>query len=98
MASYNQDTHEITWSITVTPEWLENENRHYSLKGYFLTDSKFSDLSLDDLTFEPGYLDLKNGGKVTLTGDTLTFHTDVRQIVTITYKERVEFEAPKQLL
>ena len=29
------------------------------------------------------------------TGDTLTFHTDVRQIVTITYKERVEFEGTK---
>lgn len=95
VASYNQDTHEITWSITVTPEWLENENRHYSLEGYSLTDSKFSSLTLDDLTFEPGYLDLKDGGKVTLTGDTLTFHTDVRQIVTITYKERVEFEGTK---
>lgn len=89
--NYHPDAHEITWSITVTPERLVNENQYYSLKDYTLTDGAFAGLTLNDLTFEPSWLNLNDGQKVTLENGTLTFHSDVRQIVTIRYNTKVDF-------
>lgn len=74
---YNQDTHEITWTIQVTPE------NGYSLKDYYLEDSQFpssidqftaSDCSTSDFKIENGKL---------------TFTSDIQQAVTLQYKTKV---------
>ena len=74
---YNQDTHEITWTIQVTPV------NGYSLNGYYLEDSQFpssidqftaSDCSTSDFKIENGKL---------------TFTNDIQQAVTLQYKTKV---------
>ena len=75
--SYNQDTHEITWTIQVTPV------NGYSLNGYYLEDSQFPS-STDQFTASGcNTSDFKIGnGK-------LTFTSDIKQAVTLQYKTKV---------
>lgn len=74
---YNQDTHEITWTIQVTPV------NGYSLNGYYLEDSQFPS-SIDQFT--------ASGCKTsdfTISGNRLTFTSDIKQAVTLKYKTKV---------
>lgn len=74
---YNQDTHEITWEIQVTPE------NGYSLKDYYLEDSQFPTSAGDFQLTDCNTSDFKiENGK-------LTFTNDIQQAVTLQYKTKV---------
>ena len=76
--SYNQDTHEITWTIQVTPV------NGYSLNGYYLEDSQFPS-STDQFTASGC-----NTSDFTIDGNgKLTFTSDIKQAVTLQYKTKV---------
>lgn len=75
--NYNQDTHEITWTIQVTPV-----NGH-SLNGYYLEDSQFPS-SIDQFTASGC-----NTSDFTISGNRLTFTSDIKQAVTLQYKTKV---------
>lgn len=75
--SYNQDTHEITWTIQVTPV------NGYSLKDYYLEDSQFPS-SIDQFTASGC-----NTSDFTISGNRLTFTNDIQQAVTLQYKTKV---------
>lgn len=75
--NYNQDTHEITWTIRVTPE------NGYSLNGYYLEDSQFPS-STDQFT-----ADGCTTSDFTISGNRLTFTSDIKQAVTLQYKTKV---------
>ena len=75
--SYNQDTHEITWTIRVTPE------NGYSLKDYYLEDKQFPTSANDFQLTGCSTSDFKiENGK-------LTFANDIQQAVTLQYKTKV---------
>lgn len=75
--NYNQDTHEITWTIQVTPV------NGYSLNGYYLEDSQFPS-SIDQFTASGC-----NTSDFTISGNCLTFTSDIKQAVTLQYKTKV---------
>lgn len=75
--NYNQDTHEITWTIQVTPV------NGYSLKDYYLEDSQFPS-SIDQFTASGC-----NTSDFTVSGNRLTFTSDIKQAVTLQYKTKV---------
>lgn len=75
--NYNQDTHEITWTIQVTPV------NGYSLKDYYLEDSQFPS-SIDQFTASGC-----NTSDFTISGNRLTFTNDIQQAVTLQYKTKV---------
>ena len=75
--SYNQDTHEITWTIRVTPE------NGYSLNGYYLEDSQFPS-SIDQFTASGC-----NTSDFKIENGKLTFTNDIQQAVTLQYKTKV---------
>lgn len=75
--NYNQDTHEITWTIQVTPV------NGYSLKDYYLEDSQFPS-SIDQFTASGC-----NTSDFTISGNRLTFTSDIKQAVTLQYKTKV---------
>lgn len=75
--NYNQDTHEITWTIQVTPV------NGYSLKDYYLEDSQFPS-SIDQFTASGC-----NTSDFTINGNRLTFTSDIKQAVTLQYKTKV---------
>lgn len=75
--NYNQDTHEITWTIQVTPV-----NGH-SLNGYYLEDRQFPS-SIDQFTASGC-----NTSDFTISGNRLTFTSDIKQAVTLQYKTKV---------
>ena len=74
---YNQDTHEITWTIQVTPV------NGYSLNGYYLEDSQFPS-SIDQFTASGC-----STSDFTISGNRLTFTSDIKQVVTLQYKTKV---------
>lgn len=77
--NYDQNSHEITWTITVKPIGT-------TLNGYTLTDAQFP-ASLDDFTFRDSWIK----DKVELNGSALKFKDDcnIQQNVTFTYKTKV---------
>lgn len=75
--NYNQDTHEITWTIQVTPV------NGYSLNGYYLEDSQFPS-SIDQFTASGC-----NTSDFTISGNRLTFTSDIKHSVTLQYKTKV---------
>lgn len=75
--SYNQDTHEITWTIQVTPV------NGYSLKDYYLEDSQFPS-SIDQFTASGC-----NTSDFKIENGKLTFTNDIQQAVTLQYKTKV---------
>lgn len=75
--NYNQDTHEIIWTIQVTPV------NGYSLKDYYLEDSQFPS-SIDQFTASGC-----NTSDFTISGNRLTFTSDIKQAVTLQYKTKV---------
>lgn len=75
--SYNQDTHEITWTIQVTPV------NGYSLNGYYLEDSQFPS-SIDQFTASGC-----NTSDFKIENGRLTFTSDIKQAVTLQYKTKV---------
>lgn len=75
--NYNQDTHEITWTIQVTPV------NGYSLNGYYLEDSQFPS-SIDQFTASGC-----STSDFTISGNRLTFTSDIKQAVTLQYKTKV---------
>ena len=75
--NYNQDTHEITWTIQVTPV-----NGH-SLNGYYLEDSQFPS-SIDQFTASGC-----NTSDFKIENGKLTFTNDIQQAVTLQYKTKV---------
>lgn len=74
---YNQDTHEITWTIQVTPV------NGYSLKDYYLEDSQFPS-STDQFTASGC-----NTSDFKIESGKLTFTSDIKQAVTLQYKTKV---------
>lgn len=75
--NYNQDTHEITWTIQVTPV------NGYFLNGYYLEDSQFPS-SIDQFTASGC-----NTSDFTISGNRLIFTSDIKQAVTLQYKTKV---------
>lgn len=75
--NYNQDTHEITWTIRVTPE------NGYSLNGYYLEDRQFPS-STDQFTASGC-----NTSDFKIESGKLTFTSDIKQAVTLQYKTKV---------
>lgn len=75
--SYNQDTHEITWTIQVTPV------NGYSLKDYYLEDRQFPS-STDQFTASGC-----NTSDFKIESGKLTFTSDIKQAVTLQYKTKV---------
>ena len=75
--NYNQDTHEITWTIQVTPV------NGYSLKDYYLEDSQFPS-SIDQFTASGC-----NTSDFKIENGRLTFTNDIKQAVTLQYKTKV---------
>lgn len=75
--NYNQDTHEITWTIQVTPV------NGYSLNGYYLEDSQFPS-STDQFTASGC-----NTSDFKIENGKLTFTNDIQQAVTLQYKTKV---------
>ena len=75
--NYNQDTHEITWTIQVTPV------NGYSLKDYYLEDSQFPS-STDQFTASGC-----NTSDFKIENGKLTFTNDIQQAVTLQYKTKV---------
>lgn len=84
--NYNQDTHEITWTITVSPK------DNFSLNGYVLKDSQFPS-SIDDFTITNWSNDVKS--KVELSNGQLKFKDDcnITSDVVITYKTKVSTDS-----
>lgn len=85
--NYNQDTHEITWTITVSPK------DNFSLNGYVLKDSQFLS-SIDDFTITTNWNnDVKS--KVELSNGQLKFKDDcnITSDVVITYKTKVSTDS-----
>lgn len=85
--NYNQDTHEITWTITVSPK------DNFSLNGYVLKDSQFPS-SIDDFTITTNWNnDVKS--KVELSNGQLKFKDDcnITSDVVITYKTKVSTDS-----
>lgn len=74
---YNQDTHEITWTIQVTPV------NGYSLKDYYLEDSQFPTSAGDFQLTDCNTSDFK------IENGRLTFTNDIQQAVTLQYKTKV---------
>lgn len=74
---YNQDTHEITWTIQVTPV------NGYSLNGYYLEDSQFPTSAGDFQLTDCNTSDFK------IENGRLTFTSDIKQAVTLQYKTKV---------
>lgn len=75
--SYNQDTHEITWTIQVMPV------NGYSLKDYYLEDRQFPS-STDQFTASGC-----NTSDFKIESGKLTFTNDIQQAVTLQYKTKV---------
>lgn len=75
--NYNQDTHEITWTIQVTPV------NGYSLNGYYLEDRQFPS-STDQFTASGC-----NTSDFKIENGRLTFTSDIKQAVTLQYKTKV---------
>ena len=75
--NYNQDTHEITWTIQVTPV------NGYSLNGYYLEDRQFPS-STDQFTASGC-----NTSDFQIENGRLTFTSDIKQAVTLQYKTKV---------
>lgn len=75
--SYNQDTHEITWTIQVTPV------NGYSLKDYYLEDSQFPTSAGDFQLTDCNTSDFK------IENGRLTFTSDIKHSVTLQYKTKV---------
>lgn len=75
--NYNQDTHEITWTIQVTPV-----NGH-SLNGYYLEDSQFPTSAGDFQLTDCNTSDFK------IENGRLTFTSDIKHSVTLQYKTKV---------
>lgn len=75
--NYNQDTHEITWTIQVTPV------NGYSLNGYYLEDSQFPTSAGDFQLTDCNTSDFK------IENGRLTFTSDIKQAVTLQYKTKV---------
>lgn len=75
--NYNQDTHEITWTIQVTPV------NGYSLNGYYLEDRQFPS-STDQFTASGC-----NTSDFKIENGKLTFTNDIQQAVTLQYKTKV---------
>lgn len=75
--NYNQDTHEITWTIQVIPV------NGYSLNGYYLEDSQFPS-STDQFTASGC-----NTSDFKIENGKLTFTNDIQQAVTLQYKTKV---------
>lgn len=75
--NYNQDTHEITWTIQVTPV------NGYSLKDYYLEDSQFPS-SIDQFTTSDC-----NTSDFKIENGRLTFTSDIKHSVTLQYKTKV---------
>lgn len=75
--NYNQDTHEITWTIQVTPV------NGYSLNGYYLEDSQFPS-SIDQFTTSDC-----NTSDFKIENGRLTFTSDIKHSVTLQYKTKV---------
>lgn len=75
--NYNQDTHEITWTIQVIPV------NGYSLKDYYLEDSQFPS-SIDQFTASGC-----STSDFTISGNRLTFTSDIKHSVTLQYKTKV---------
>lgn len=74
---YNQDTHEITWTIQVTPV------NGYSLKDYYLEDSQFPTSAGDFQLTDCNTSDFK------IENGRLTFTSDIKHSVTLQYKTKV---------
>lgn len=75
--NYNQDTHEITWTIQVTPV------NGYSLNGYYLEDSQFPS-SIDQFTASGC-----NTSDFKIENGRLTFTSAIKHSVTLQYKTKV---------
>lgn len=75
--NYNQDTHEITWTIQVIPV------NGYSLNGYYLEDRQFPS-STDQFTASGC-----NTSDFKIENGRLTFTSDIKQAVTLQYKTKV---------
>lgn len=75
--NYNQDTHEITWTIQVTPV------NGYSLKDYYLEDSQFPTSAGDFQLTDCNTSDFK------IENGRLTFTSDIKHSVTLQYKTKV---------
>lgn len=75
--NYNQDTHEITWTIQVTPV------NGYSLNGYYLEDSQFPTSAGDFQLTDCNTSDFK------IENGRLTFTSDIKHSVTLQYKTKV---------
>lgn len=75
--NYNQDTHEITWTIQVTPV------NGYSLKDYYLEDSQFPS-SIDQFTTSDC-----NTSDFKIENGRLTFTSAIKHSVTLQYKTKV---------
>ena len=75
--NYNQDIHEITWTIQVTPV------NGYSLKDYYLEDSQFPS-SIDQFTTSDC-----NTSDFKIENGRLTFTSDIKHSVTLQYKTKV---------
>lgn len=75
--NYNQDTHEITWTIQVTPV------NGYSLKDYYLEDGQFPS-SIDQFTASGC-----NTSDFKIENGRLTFTSDIKHSVTLQYKTKV---------
>lgn len=81
---YKPDTHEVEWTITITPE------NNYYLNDYELTDSQFPS-SIDNLEFNPS--DVKD--KVSLSNGKLTFNNNGNVSGTVTIKYRTPVTLPE---
>lgn len=75
--NYNQDTHEITWTIQVTPV------NGYSLKDYYLEDSQFPTSAGDFQLTDCNTSDFK------IENGRLTFTSAIKHSVTLQYKTKV---------
>ena len=75
--NYNQDTHEITWTIQVMPV------NGYSLKDYYLEDSQFPTSAGDFQLTDCNTSDFK------IENGRLTFTSDIKHSVTLQYKTKV---------
>ena len=75
--NYNQDTHEITWTIQVTPV------NGYSMKDYYLEDGQFPS-SIDQFTASGC-----NTSDFKIENGRLTFTSDIKHSVTLQYKTKV---------
>ena len=77
--NYNQDTHEITWTIQVTPV------NGYSLKDYYLEDSQFPS-SIDQFTASGC-----NTSDFTISGNRLTLQVILNRLLHCNTKQKFLF-------